>query len=67
MSETYRIQRPSEETECYNCGWPLYVGDTVHTEDQTVPHTFCCGACLVTCAQTKEKEEDEHNQVSGTD
>ena len=30
MSRNYRITRPDEETECENCGCPLYVGDNAY-------------------------------------
>ena len=40
---TYVIEHRNQECDCDYCGMPLYIGDTVHTEDvESIPHVFCC-------------------------
>lgn len=36
----FRIRTASEETQCPECGWPLYVGDRAFEHDTT--HTILC-------------------------
>jgi len=43
---TYRVRTIHEETDCHQCGTPLYVGDTVHTQDRDhFGDPFCSRRC----------------------
>lgn len=42
--ESYRIRRHDEETQCDQCGSPLYIGDGAYlTADLDVTCSFLCG------------------------
>lgn len=42
----YQIRHIAEETDCQQCGWPLYVGDYVTTDDVDDPTVYaCCSGC----------------------
>jgi hypothetical protein len=50
----YTIADRTEETDCNNCGWPLYVGDTAYS-DEGEQHVFCSRAC----------QQQRHNRGMG--
>jgi len=54
MGTWYKISRRTEETECDECGYPLYIGDRAYMAPDG--YVYCSRACQNDAERRRRKD-----------
>lgn len=60
-TNTYVVGDTTEECDCEQCGYPLFVGETVYTN--VAGETYCSAACRTKAENAGKENEDDQETI----